>query len=228
MLEGVGALTGQKVVVREVTTFPTPAAPPADTYVCGLDLGQAADYTALAVDQVSHAADPDRKGKWLTMHAVRHLQRWPLGTSYVDMAADLGKLLPKLPGAVLAVDKTGVGAACVDIFRAAKLPARIVPILITGGSAVLEDGGEFHTPKKELVSAVQAALQRRRLKVAPALTEARTLRRELEAFRVKVKASTGNETFESWRERDHDDLVLAVALAVWLGERGLRRLNVFA
>jgi hypothetical protein len=27
-----------------------------------------------------------------------------------------------------------------------------------------------------------------------------------------------NETFESWRERDHDDLVLAVALAAWAAE----------
>jgi hypothetical protein len=25
--------------------------------------------------------------------------------------------------------------------------------------------------------------------------------------------------FESWRERDHDDLVLAVALAAWLAEQ---------
>ena len=34
-----------------------------------------------------------------------------------------------------------------------------------------------------------------------------------------MNVNSGNETFESWRERDHDDLVLAVALAAWLGER---------
>ena len=28
-----------------------------------------------------------------------------------------------------------------------------------------------------------------------------------------------NETFSAWRERDHDDLVLAVALASWVGEQ---------
>jgi hypothetical protein len=27
-----------------------------------------------------------------------------------------------------------------------------------------------------------------------------------------------NETFEAWRERDHDDLVLSVGLASWLAE----------
>jgi hypothetical protein len=41
---------------------------------------------------------------------------------------------------------------------------------------------------------------------------------ELGAFRVKITASA-NETFEAWRERDHDDLVLAVAMAAWVGQR---------
>jgi hypothetical protein len=41
---------------------------------------------------------------------------------------------------------------------------------------------------------------------------------ELRAFRVKLTPA-GNDTFESARERDHDDLVLAMALAVWAGER---------
>ncbi len=40
---------------------------------------------------------------------------------------------------------------------------------------------------------------------------------ELLAFHVKVKVAA-NETFEAWRERDHDDLVLAVAMAAWLAE----------
>jgi hypothetical protein len=43
------------------------------------------------------------------------------------------------------------------------------------------------------------------------------LARELQTFKIKMTAA-GNETLESWRERDHDDLVLAVALAAWAGE----------
>lgn len=68
------------------------------------------------------------------------------------------------------------------------------------------------------VGAVQAALGQRRLRVAPELEHAETLAREMEAFRVKVTADR-NETFASWRERDHDDILLALALAVWWGER---------
>jgi hypothetical protein len=42
--------------------------------------------------------------------------------------------------------------------------------------------------------------------------------KELDNFKVKVTVAA-NETFESWREKDHDDLVLATAIAAWLGER---------
>ena len=42
--------------------------------------------------------------------------------------------------------------------------------------------------------------------------------RELSTFRAKVNIATWNESFEAWRARDHDDLVLAVALAALLGE----------
>ncbi|WP_145241183.1 hypothetical protein [Urbifossiella limnaea] len=73
-------------------------------------------------------------------------------------------------------------------------------------------------PKKDLVGAVQAVLGTLRLKIAPGLPLAEVLAKELESFRVKVTADR-NESFESWRERDHVDLVLALALAVWTGER---------
>jgi hypothetical protein len=45
---------------------------------------------------------------------------------------------------------------------------------------------------------------------------AAALAKELEAFRVKVTASR-NEVFESWRERDHDDLIIALALVLYVG-----------
>ena len=45
------------------------------------------------------------------------------------------------------------------------------------------------------------------------------LQPELQTFRVKVNALTAHESFEAWRERDHDDLVLAVACAIWWGEQ---------
>ena len=44
------------------------------------------------------------------------------------------------------------------------------------------------------------------------LREVAILIRELETFRVKI-TEAANETFGAWREGQHDDLLLAVALA---------------
>jgi hypothetical protein len=74
-------------------------------------------------------------------------------------------------------------------------------------------------PKLELVSTVQALLSGGRLKIVPALALAELLQKELLNFQVKITDSA-NETFGAWREGAHDDLVLAVALAAWLCERG--------
>jgi hypothetical protein len=183
-------------------------------YFSGLDLGCVQDYTALAVAERTSHPDPDRPGKTVWHFAVRHLHRWPLGTAYPAIVADVRALFaaPPLSGSALAVDQTGVGRPVVDLFRAAGIDASLRPYTITGGEA--SSGGAV--PKKNLVGAVQVPLQARRLKVAESLPLAPVLAEELGLFRVKVTASA-NETFEAWRERDHDDLVLALALALYVG-----------
>jgi hypothetical protein len=195
------------------------AEPPRPDFVLGLDLGQAKDYTALAALKRSWRPDPEHEGRLEAHYACLLLKRWPLGTPYTVIVPDVVKRLaePPLPGSRLAVDQTGVGAAVVDMLAAARPDAVLHPILITAGHEVAQEKGVHHVPKKELVSVLQVLLQTRRLKVAN-LPEREVLLRELLAFRVKVAVATGNETFEAWRERDHDDLVLAVALACWLGE----------
>jgi hypothetical protein len=50
------------------------------------------------------------------------------------------------------------------------------------------------------------------------LPEASTLRKELQNFRVKIDPRTAHDSYEHWREGDHDDLVLATAMACWFRE----------
>src|SRR5687767_6312437 len=76
---------------------------------------------------------------------------------------------------------------------------------------------EWHVPKRDLVSNLQVLLQSERLKIAGDLPEAAALLRELRSFRVTI-STAGNDTYAAWRENDHDDMVLAVALACWQGE----------
>lgn len=189
-------------------------------YFVGLDLGQAQDYSALAV--VEQSDKGTQKG-----YAVRHLQRWQLGTGYPKIVAETIQLIRKLPqqvGVHLCVDATGVGRAVMDLLRMAKTPegdpfsqsgVKIIPITITAGFAVSKVADGWHVAKKDLVGVMQVLLGTRRFQIASSLDNAKTLAKELSAFRVKVNTVTGNETFEAWRERDHDDLVLAVALPCW-------------
>ena len=68
-------------------------------------------------------------------------------------------------------------------------------------------------PKGELVSKLQALLHAGELRIAASLPDAPVLLRELQDFRVRFTES-GNATFNA-REGAHDDLVLALALAVF-------------
>jgi hypothetical protein len=43
--------------------------------------------------------------------------------------------------------------------------------------------------------------------------------RELLNFKVKIDLRTAHDSYEAWRDRTHDDLVFATALAAWWGER---------
>lgn len=190
------------------------------SYFTGLDLGQSQDFTAVAVLEKSWLTDPTLP-EARSFYAVRHLERFSLGTAYTQVCARLERLFrrPPLMGSTLAVDQTGVGRPVVDMLRRSEIAAQIRPITITAGhKATFAKMDGWLVPKKELVSTLQVLLQSRRIKVAPTLQEARTLTEELMNFRVKITPAC-NETFGAWREGTHDDLVLAVAIAVWEGER---------
>lgn len=197
---------------REFASRPLPAA----QFFSGLDLGQAQDYSALAVVERIAEPDPERAGKFVYRFDVRHLHRWALGTPYPRVVSDAGAWFaePPLAGTQLGIDQTGVGRAVVDLFRASGVKASLRPLTISGG-----EGGKGTTvAKKNLVGALQVPLQTRRIRVPAALPLAAELAKELEAFRVKVTASRA-EAFEAWRERDHDDMVVALALALYLAQR---------
>ena len=103
------------------------------------------------------------------------------------------------------------------------LAARLVPIQITGGNQVTRDGDIWNVPKRDLAGVVQVALQSGRLKIAANLPDAQVLVAELQNFRVKISLA-GHDSYgagagEEWRVGAHDDLVLAVAIALWAAQR---------
>ncbi len=199
--------------------------------VIGLDLGQKQDYTAVALIE-KH----DQKGTHKPLLYLRHLERYPLGTLYEDVADNVKDLIEKTkaktnrdaypdpPEPELIVDETGVGVGVTEILSSRDLTYK--PVHITTGAAETKAGKTYRVAKQQLVSRAVAPFESRRLKIPRRMPLVKELVYELENFKIKVNVDTGNASFEAWRERDHDDLVLALALACWWIERRPRPLQM--
>jgi hypothetical protein len=114
-------------------------------------------------------------------------------------------------------DLTAVGPTILPTLRKAGVQ-RITPVVLTTALDAVEIDRTWRVPKRDLVTGLQVALQQRRLKVAPGLPDTDLLVRELSAFRATVTLDP-SENAADWRARPGDDLVLAVALAVWWAGR---------
>ena len=211
-------------------------------FIVGLDLGTERDYSAAAIVEVvpghlvaQSSANlqeatlarlfPPLPGSVESVYYVRQIKRWPLGTSYVEIAESVKRRFldtqlyaPGYAKPVLVVDKTGVGRPVLDQLRAQGLTP--LGIGITGAGAVNKQGPRDATvPKRDLALTLQILFQSKRIKLAKNLDEMEALVKELQAFKMKISQS-GHDTYEAERESAHDDLVLSVCLAVWLGEYG--------
>ncbi len=201
----------------EPQDLPRQTPPRLARYLVGLDLGSAADYSALAVLE-QHGTEGG------AAFLCRHLQRWPLKTPYTQIVEDTAALVNReeLQGVgrnVLAVDMNGPGTPVIDLLKARPLNARLEAIFSHGGDRVTSEGNVTRVPKRELVSTTQIALQTGRLKIAPALAEAPTLVRELQNYQVEINQETAHDSYGAWRTGTHDDLLFAVMLPLWFGMR---------
>jgi hypothetical protein len=150
---------------------------------------------------------------------LRYLERPKLGTPYPLIAEKIVTLMKSnelRDDCDVVVDATGVGKPVIDMIS--QKGVRVIPVTITGGFNIISAYEGYHVPKRDLVSAVQVLLQSRRFKIADSLPLVDVLVREMENFKVKITRI--GETYEAWREREHDDLVLAVALALWYASKG--------
>jgi hypothetical protein len=195
-------------------------------YTMGVDLGQAQDYTAVAVMESARVVLPERDPiTWSfreeTVHAVRHAERVPLEVPYPDVVAHVKKLVLSAAAAgpmAVVVDATGVGAPVVDLLRQGGLGCRVIPVVITGGETESSDGVRYRVPKRDLMSGLQVAFQKRRIGLSADLPVLSVLREELRCMRLRVSAGG----FERYGGRGHDDLVMALALAWWRACRDVR------
>lgn len=202
-------------------------------YLAGLDVGEMSDPSALCVLERDVAMP---KGKLESRYAARWLERFPLQTPYPAMARLVRERLEKLgQHCLLVIDVTGVGRGVVDMFREEwmhldplthtrqPLPGKPTIVAVTLLTSAMHEPkapswDEQHVPKRNVVMAFMVVLQQHRFRAARGLKEAQTLFQEGLNFQWKVSAA-GNDQYGAWRAGQHDDLLLAVAVAVWWGEQ---------
>ena len=148
-------------------------------FYVGLDLGQAQDYTALAVVQSGVQENPEG-GTEKFLH-LRHLERYELGMPYPKIADKVAALMrdERLspneydPSRLrlfrrepeLIVDDTGVGRAVADLLKAKGLKFRAVTI--TGADEVNAVGSRrYRVPKRDLVGALEVPFHTGKLTIA--------------------------------------------------------------
>ena len=192
-------------------------------FFVAVDLGKRRDPTAIAVvERAELAGDWDAfqaAYRWMVEYRVRHLERMRLGTPYPEVVERVKEVVGwgELAGRVtLIVDATGVGTPVVDMLKRAGLGCLMCPVLITGGELQRREQGYFMVPKRDLMAGLAMRLERRQLKIAAGMKDGEQLMREMAGMRVRVTAS-GREEYGARRADEHDDLVVAVALACWGG-----------
>ena len=184
-------------------------------YLVGLDLGKSYDPSALVVIE-------ENRG----LLDVRYLGRAPLGTHYPRVVEWVRHvlMLDEVKGkAGLVVDGTGVGAPVVDMLRAARLGCEVTDVRITSGEREHSNGSQHlaplvHVPKRDLIAGLQVAMGNRELRISPKLADTPVLVRELMDMKMtyldRGRVRMGADGFG-----EHDDLVIALALAVWRARR---------
>jgi hypothetical protein len=191
--------------------------------VCGLDLGQSADHSALAAVERVRLTTPVFRRRF--RYVVRVLEEYPLGTSYPDQVKRFVAALnhPALRKSAVGVDYTGVGRPVFDMLRQARPPVTLYPVLTTAGNraTIDDDTREVHVPKVDQVSLLQVLMHADLIHWHPKLPTAERLKFQLAKYTARIKTSPlrkkKSETFGA-EAGANDDLVSAIMTACWLGE----------
>ncbi|MFN9262724.1 MAG: hypothetical protein ACK6DY_04430 [Acidobacteriota bacterium] len=202
----------------------------------GLDLGKERDHTVLALCERRW-----QLGQWSAAHhdharrpvlVLRDLVRLPLSTEYTRVPQVVRNCFTRHEAVspygvavktnrALIVDAGGVGGGVLDILRDAQsnhyLPSlRLVPVFTSSGNEPgLTASGCYTVPKRDLFTVVRAAVEARTLLIPRRLPLGEDLFEELAGFR-----ESGQSTAK------HDDLAMALCLAVWWATRHEKELLV--
>jgi hypothetical protein len=207
-----------------------------------VDLGKVRDHTAVVVveQQVAYLGHRDPITYVPVMErrmGVVHCEQVALGTKYCAVAEYLQALCAYLQGlgaklVEMSVDATGLGSVVVEqIENGLARGVECRSVVFTGGERSRGYQRVACIPKVELMMGLMRLLELQEVCVAPGVEEWARVEAELVGMRRRMGAGMVQFSTES----RHDDLVMALALAVdgaWLRQlpvrwEGVRRLAGF-
>src|SRR6516164_4113464 len=140
------------------------------------------------------------------------LKRLALHTPYPAIAAEIIDIVHRLPRGrtTVIVDRTGAHAAYDMLVEKGLSP---LGLTISGGDSVHWDGRYVTVPKMRLLTGLLSICYEGELEISKRLGDYVEFRRQLQNIGTMA---TDSGTGETWRaRRGHDDLVIAVSMAVW-------------
>lgn|SRR5215510_1109213 len=185
---------------------------PKRRFFIGVDVGQSIDPSAICILERVEGFTKNSE----SLDCV-HLERLPLGLSYPTQVQRLLEMCLRSPlyesDTYLAIDATGCGRPVFDMFRQAGIKCkRLTGVLIHGGDETTHEQFYTKVPKRTLVSGAIAKMQTN-LRIAKDLAEVETLRSEMQTFEMRL-SEAGHDSYNA-RSGAHDDLLMALCLAVW-------------
>jgi len=182
----------------------------------GLDIGKRQDHTAIAVVELRWAYgaknNVTQKVAELPTLVLRYATRLALDTETTRIPQlvrqTLQRFAPSLgePSRVdhLLIDATGIGHTVVELIRQSQTKARVQPVMLTTGHVArqLKDG-YLSLPRPDLVNSLKMVFELGRIQLESTAPGFPDIERELIQFQP------------SGDQQEHDDLVMALGLAVW-------------
>jgi len=186
-------------------------------YILGLDPAQLHDWSALAAIRMDWDERTRRFNYQLV--AMERRQRVPydeiIEWASAGLRTQVFQRTEKTGTPELILDATGVGIAIKDMFQKKGIPVKAISITVGNGWELV--GSTWHLGKARLIGTFLGVLDAGRLQVNPGLPIWPQLERELISYRAEISAQ-GHAKFEA-APGEHDDLLFALALAIFWAER---------
>lgn len=196
----------------------------------GLSVGQGTQPTGIAV--LKKEKPPGREP---AKYTCRYLCRWPRDTTYPTLLTDLYDMLndAKLGKVTLIVEAGSSIKAVLAMLRRLRLPVSLKAVEVRTSAEDHYVDGIWKLTKGTVIEIARQVLQERRLtfdeqmppEVAATTPPAQTIYHALATYPFN-QSPGANDAFAA-RDGEYDDLVFAVALACWYGERGQRNLSIW-